>query len=92
MALYCWPSIGENRRLLPGQILTVNRLKVGMTVTKVYSHIKGYTEQHVIKEIKENYFTYISEGSIQKCFYSDSNLTQYESGWNQTNYLIKGVI
>jgi len=60
--------VDENRRIWPDQILTVNRLKVGMKVNKYFKHIRS--------------------GTINTCFYADSNLTPCESGWKQTNYLI----
>ena len=79
----------KNRRLWYNQILTVNSLKVGIKVKKIYSHIEGYTESYIIHKLKEDHFTYFKNGSEEKCFYSDSNLTPYSSGWNQTNYLVK---
>jgi len=83
-------SVDKNRRLWPDQILTVNRLRIGMEVTKVYSHMTDYTEDYVIHEIKEDHFTYINEhGRTCNCFFADSNLTAYSfSCWNQSNYLI----
>ena len=89
--IYQIKSVDENRRIWPDQIFSPNELKVGMTVTKVYSHIKGHTETYTVLELRERYFTYKdSNQNICKCFYGDSNLLSYESGWNQTNYLVKG--
>ena len=82
-------TVDENRRLWYNQILRVNSLKVGMRIKKIYSHIEEYTKSYIIHELKENHFTYLENGKEEKCFYSDSNLTPYPSGWNQTNYLVK---
>jgi len=80
----------KDRRQWPDQIFSPNELKVGMTVTKVYSHIEGHTETYTIIELEEKYFTYKRNGNIWKCFYGDSNLLSYGHGWNQSNYLVKG--
>ena len=84
-------GVDKNRRQWPDQIFSPNELKVGMTVTKIYSHFKDWKETYTIIELKERYFTYreSKRKPIQKCFYSDSNLLSYRSGWNQSNYLVK---
>jgi len=81
----------KDRRQWPDQIFSPSELKVGMVVTKVYSHIKGHTETYTIIELKEDHFTYKNRyGNMRKCFYADSNLLSYGYGWNQSNYLVKG--
>ena len=79
--------IQKDRQIWPRQILSVSILEPAMTVEKVYSHMENYVNTLKIKDLKEDHFTYIKRGVTMKCFYTDSNLIPYESGWNPTNYL-----
>ena len=84
----------EKRRFWKNQIKDVSELKLGMIVVKVYSHLKCRTIMKVVT-IEKGYFTYISSLEIKnespptECWYTDSNLEPYSSGWNPSNYIKK---
>ena len=84
----------EKRRFWKNQIKDVSELKPGMIVVKVYSRLQCRTIMKVIM-IGKSYFTYISLLEAKnklppsKCWFGDSNLEPYSSGWNPSNYIKK---